>query len=96
MTKSEIIKILKEKNPNLQLKEVANVVDIFFDMIKNTLKKDGRVEIRGFGTFSIRKRKGRLARNPRTGEKVQVGERRVIYFRAGKGLKDRLNKSSGS
>lgn len=94
MTKSEIIKILKEKNPNLQLKEVANAVDIFFDMITSTLKQDGRIEIRGFGTFSIRKRKGRIARNPRTGEKVEVKERRVVYFRAGKGLKDRLNKSA--
>lgn len=94
MTKSEIIKILKEKNPHLQLKEVANSVDIFFDLIQNTLKKDGRVEIRGFGTFSIRKRKGRMARNPRTGEKVEVKERRVVYFRAGKGLKDRLNKTA--
>ena len=94
MTKSEIIKILKEKNPNLQLKEVANAVDIFFDMVTSTLKQDGRIEIRGFGTFSIRKRKGRIARNPRTGEKVEVKERRVVYFRAGKGLKDRLNKSA--
>ncbi|HCR86405.1 MAG TPA: integration host factor subunit beta [Alphaproteobacteria bacterium] len=94
MTKSEIIKILKDKNPHLQLKEVASAVDIFFDMIMDTLKKDGRIEIRGFGTFSIRKRKGRIARNPRTGEKVEVKERRVVYFRAGKGLKDQLNKTS--
>lgn len=94
MTKSEIIKILKEKNPQLQLKEVANVADIFFNMIKDTLKKEGRVEIRGFGTFSIRKRKPRAARNPRTGEKVSLGERNVIYFRAGKALKDKVNESN--
>lgn len=92
MTKSELIKILKDKHPELQLKEVASVVDIFFDSISETLEKEGRVEIRGFGTFTIRKRKARKARNPKTGESVFVEDRNVVYFRAGKGLKDMLNK----
>jgi integration host factor subunit beta len=91
MTKSELIKSLKEKHPNLQLKEVTLLVDVFFDMLTQSLKNEDRVEIRGFGTFSIRKRKARLARNPRTGEKVQVGDRNAVYFRSGKGLKEKLN-----
>ncbi len=91
MTKSELVKILKEKHPKLQLKEVNSLVDIFFDSLTQSLKKQDRVEIRGFGTFSLRKRKARLARNPRTGEKVQVKDRYAVYFRAGKNLKDRIN-----
>lgn len=92
MTKSELVKILNEKHPQLQLKDATGVVDLFFDMLTNTLKSDGRIEIRGFGTFSVRKRASRTARNPRTGDKVQVAARNVVYFRAGKGLKDRINK----
>ncbi len=92
MTKSELVKILKDKHPNLQLKEVASLVDVFFDMLTESLKKEDRIEIRGFGTFSLRKRKARTARNPRTGEKVSVGDRFAIYFRAGKSLKERMNK----
>lgn len=92
MTKSELVKILNEKHPQLQLKDAAGIVDLFFDMLTNSLKSDGRIELRGFGTFTIRKRAARQARNPRTGDKVTVGERKVVYFRAGKGLKDRINK----
>ncbi len=92
MTKSELVKILKEKHPRLQLKEVASLVDVFFDSLTESLKRNDRIEIRGFGTFSLRKRKARQARNPRTGEKVSVGDRFAVYFRAGKSLKERVNK----
>ena len=92
MTKSELINIMKEKHPQLQLKDVASLVDVFFDMLTNSLKTGGRIEIRGFGTFSLRQRKARLARNPRTGEKVPVGDRNAVYFRAGRQLKERINK----
>lgn len=91
MTKSELIKILKEKHQQLQLKEVSAMVDLFFDILTKSLKSKDRVEIRGFGTFSLRKRKARMARNPRTGEKVSVSDRYAVYFRAGKGLKDKVN-----
>ena len=91
MTKSELIKIIKDKHPELQLKEVSALVEIFFGLISETLRQQGRVEIRGFGTFTLRQRKPRQARNPRTGEKVFVEERNVVYFRAGKGLKDMIN-----
>jgi len=91
MTKSELIKILKEKHPYLQLKEASNLVDIFFGMIGETLSQDGRAELRGLGSFSVRKREARKARNPRTGESVEIGERKSVYFRAGKALKDKIN-----
>lgn len=92
MTKSELIKIMKNKHPELQLKEVATLVDVFFSMMSENLAEGGRVEIRGFGTFSLRTRKPRMARNPKTGEKVQIGERNAVYFRAGKALKNKINK----
>ncbi len=91
MTKSELVKLMKEKHPELQLKEAAMLVEIFFEMMSDTLSNNGRVEIRGFGTFSLRTRKPRQARNPRTGEKVEVGERNAVYFRAGKALKTKIN-----
>jgi integration host factor subunit beta len=91
MTKSEIIKRLKDKYPQLQADEAANIVDLLFNEMADALVKKSRIEIRGFGTFSLRKREARTARNPKTGEKVNVKERYVTYFRAGKGLKDKLN-----
>ena len=91
MTKSEIIKRLKDKYPQLQTDEAANIVDLLFNEMADALVKKNRIEIRGFGTFSLRKREARTARNPKTGEKVNVKERYVTYFRAGKGLKDKLN-----
>lgn len=96
MTKSELVKKLLEKYDNLYLKDVRRLVDIIFDEISSALEKDDRVELRGFGAFSIRKRKPRVARNPKTNEKVQLGERAVVYFRAGKGLRERINEEGGS
>jgi integration host factor subunit beta len=93
MTKSELVKKLKDRYPKLQLKEIDSIVDIFFNEITKALAKKGRVEIRGFGSFTTRTRKARTARNPKTGEKVQVGDRNVTYFRAGKALKERVNKA---
>ncbi len=91
MTRSELIKRLKQKYPDLYIKDVVLLVDTFFDRLTGTLKTGGRVELRGFGSFSIREREAREARNPKTGEKVKLGSRNVVYFRAGKGLKKRLN-----
>lgn len=91
MTKSEIIKRLKDKYPQLQIEEASRIVDLLFNEMANALVNKNRIEIRGFGTFSLRKREARTARNPKTGEKVEVKERYVTYFRAGKGLKDKLN-----
>ncbi len=91
MTKSELIKRLKEKYDDLFLKDVSTVVDTVLETISQALTDGDRVELRGFGSFSTRDRAPRKARNPKTGETVQLGSRRAIYFRSGKDLRDRMN-----
>lgn len=92
MTKSELIEKIAEKNPNLMLKDVEKIVQVVLDKIVNTLAAGDRIEFRGFGAFSIRKRAPRVAKNPRTGEKVSVDERNIIHFKTGKELHELLNK----
>lgn len=91
MTKSELIQKLKEQYHNLYFKDVTLVVETVLGEISKCLADGGRVELRGFGSFSTRKREPRKARNPKTGETVYLGERNAIYFRAGKELRDRVN-----
>ena len=91
MTKSELIKRLKEKYETLYLKDVNLVVDVVLDCVSDALANGDRVELRGFGSFSSRERAPRTARNPKTGESVKLGARKAIYFRAGKELRDRMN-----
>ena len=91
MIRSELLQALADENPDLRTEEVEQVVDIFFDEITERLAEGGRVELRGFGAFSTRERDARVGRNPRTGETVQVGEKHVPFFKAGKLLRDRLN-----
>lgn len=91
MTKSELIKLLAEKYKHLYVKDVSKIVDVIFEEISKALARGDRVELRGFGSFSIRHREAREARNPRTNEKVMLGERKAIYFRAGKEVKERMN-----
>lgn len=93
MTKSELVKRLSKKHGNLYLKHIERLVDVVFSEVTNTLANSGRVELRGFGAFSVRQRKSRTARNPKTNEVVSLEERSVPYFRAGKELKERLNAS---
>lgn len=93
MTKSELIKRLAKKHGNLYQKHIEKLVDIIFSDITHTLSAGGRVELRGFGAFSVRTRSSRKARNPKTSEVVELGERHVPYFRAGKELRERLNKN---
>jgi integration host factor subunit beta len=86
-TKSDIVDAIYEKTGS-DLKEVRAIVDIFLDMTKEALEVGQSVELRGFGTFEIRARKGRAkARNPKTGEIVSVEDHAVVAFRAGKDLK---------
>lgn len=92
MTKSELIEKIAEKNPNLLLKDVEKIVQVILDKIIDTLADGDRIEFRGFGAFSIRKRAPRVAKNPRTGEKVSVDERNIIHFKTGKELHELLNK----
>lgn len=92
MTRSELIEKVSSKNPHLSTKEVEKIVAIIFDSITNALAKGERVEFRGFGAFSVRTRSPRIAKNPRTGEKVSVEERSIPHFKTGKLLHEMLNK----
>lgn len=96
MTKSELIKKLVTKFPNLKERELENVLNLILKEISASLISGDRVELRGFGAFSIRLREARQARNPRTGEKVQVASRKAIYYRAGKELKELINNNSAA
>ncbi|WP_239805176.1 integration host factor subunit beta [Croceicoccus hydrothermalis] len=91
MIRSELVQELSAENPELRPDEVDAIVTVFFDAISDQLAKDGRVELRGFGAFSTRRRDGRTGRNPRTGEAVEVPAKRVPYFKPGKEMRERLN-----
>ena len=91
MIRSELLQALAKDNPELRQEEVEQVLDIFFDEITERLAECGRVELRGFGTFSTREREARTGRNPRTGEAVEVPSKRVPYFKPGKEMRERLN-----
>lgn len=90
MIKSELISKIAEKN-NLSMHDAECVVTTIFDEIKNALAAGNRVELRGFGVLSVRTRKARTSRNPKTGASVQVAEKKVPFFKAGKTLTDTLN-----
>lgn len=94
MTRSELIEKIASKNPHLMIKDVERIVAVVFDKIINSLAKEDRVEFRGFGAFSVRKRTPRVAKNPRTGEQVKVEERNIPHFKTGKQLFELLNKNS--
>lgn len=91
MTKSELMHKLGQQFPDLSSREIEKAVDVVFGEISTALAKGNRVELRGFGAFSVRHRERRVGRNPRTGEKVDVEAKYVPFFKAGKGLRDRLN-----
>ena len=91
MTKSELIQKLADRNPHLFLRDVEKLVDTVFDEISAALAKGDRVELRGFGAFSVKSRDARVGRNPRTGETVKVDAKRLPFFKTGKGLRERLN-----
>ena len=93
MTKSELIAYITEQNPHLFQRDVERIVTTIFDEISSALSRGDRVELRGFGAFSVKRRGARIGRNPRTGEAVNVPEKRVPYFKTGKQLRNLLNKS---
>ncbi|MBL6605608.1 MAG: integration host factor subunit beta [Alphaproteobacteria bacterium] len=92
MTKSELIARLAELNPSLYHRDLEQLVNTVFDTITEALEKGDRVELRGFGAFSLRERKARVGRNPRTGEAVSVDAKTIPFFKMGKGMRERLNK----
>ena len=91
MIKSELIQRLAEENPHLFQRDVEKIVSTVFDEITEALVRGDRVELRGFGAFSVKQRDARVGRNPRTGEAVDVPEKRVPFFKTGKDLRDRIN-----
>ena len=91
MTKSELIQRLAERNPHLYQRDVERIVTAIFDEIAAALSGGDRVELRGFGAFSVKRRDARLGRNPRTGDSVQVEEKHIPFFKTGKQLRERLN-----
>ncbi len=91
MTKSELILRIAEQNPHLYQRDVERIVSTIFDEISSGLARGNRVELRGFGAFSVKRRGSRLGRNPRTGEAVAVSEKHIPFFKTGKELRERLN-----
>jgi len=83
--------MISKDNPDLSLRDVERLVSVFFDTIITQLADGGRVELRGFGTFTTRGRSARVGRNPRTGDSVDVDAKRVPYFKPGKEMRARLN-----
>ena len=91
MIKSELIQKIAEENPHLFQRDVERIVGTVFDEIIEAMAAGHRVELRGFGAFSVKKREARQGRNPRTGDAVTVEEKFVPFFKTGKLLRDRLN-----
>lgn len=91
MTKSELIQRLADANPHLYQRDVERIVSTIFDEISAALARGQRVELRGFGAFSVKRREARVGRNPRTGEAVAVAEKYIPFFKTGKQLRERLN-----
>ena len=96
MTKSELILRLAELNPHLFQRDVERIVSTIFDEVAKALARGDRVELRGFGAFSVKRRAQRTGRNPRTGEAVDVAAKAIPYFKTGKQLRDRLNGEESS
>ena len=91
MTKSELIEKVVETNGMLNMKVSEMLVNTVFDSIEEALKSGDKVEIRGFGSFTIRERVGREARNPKSGEVVRIPSKKTPFFKTGKELKERVN-----
>ena len=91
MIRSELIQIITDQNPHLYQRDVERIVNTVFDEITNAMANGDRVELRGFGAFSVKRRDARVGRNPRTGASVDVEEKHVPFFKTGKLLRDHLN-----
>ena len=91
MIRSELIQKIADENPHLYQRDVERIVNTIFNEITDAMAEGNRVELRGFGAFSVKKRESRTGRNPRTGDSVFVEEKHVPFFKTGKLLRDRLN-----
>ena len=91
MIKSELVRRIADRNPHLYQRDVEKIVNAILDEITGALAHGNRVELRGFGAFSVKRRDPRLGRNPRTGANVDVEEKVVPFFKTGKEMRERLN-----
>ena len=91
MIRSELVRKIADENPQLFQRDVERIVNTLFEEIINALADGDRVELRGFGAFSVKQRDARIGRNPRSGESVEVEAKNVPFFKTGKLLRDRLN-----
>jgi integration host factor subunit beta len=94
MIKSELVLKIAESNPHLYQRDVENIINAILDEISFAMARGDRVELRGFGAFSVKARPARVGRNPRTGAHVKVDEKVVPFFKTGKDMRVRLNKPS--
>jgi integration host factor subunit beta len=92
MIKSELVQRIANRNPHLYLRDVEKIVNAILDEITSALSRGDRVELRGFGAFSVKHRDARVGRNPRTGAHVPVNEKTVPFFKTGKEMRERLNR----
>jgi integration host factor subunit beta len=96
MIKSELVQRIATRNPHLYQRDVENIVNAILNEVTAALARGDRVELRGFGAFSVKSRPARTGRNPRTGEHVSVEEKFVPFFKTGKELRERLNRVDGT
>ena len=94
MIKSDLVVKIAERNPHLYQRDVENIVNAILDTIADALARGDRVELRGFGAFSVKRHDARTARNPRTGETVSVSEKVIPVFKTGKEMRIRLNQAA--
>jgi integration host factor subunit beta len=92
MTKSELIETVASRVNSFSRKDLEIIIDTLFDSMSDSLSKGEKVEIRGFGSFKIKERDGRQGRNPKSGENIYIESKRVPFFKAGKEIKERINK----
>ncbi len=91
MTRSELIEKIASKMPNLTIRDIDNIVSVIFDKMIESLASGDRIELRGFGAFSLHKREPRIAINPKNKSKVSVPAKNIVHFKTGKELHDMLN-----
>lgn len=91
MTRSELVEKIASKMPNLTIRDIDRIVSVIFDKMTESLAEGNRIELRGFGAFSLHKREPRIAINPKNKEKVSVPAKNIVHFKTGKELHDMLN-----